>query len=124
MNFSEVIKIPIPPAPQTDIPAKTTVIVPKTSYNHEYKKEVKNYIYLAEIAVEMLIVTVYHGEKFMWRTFIDDTDYCTQKAGNPKKSTAGVERISEYGQAYIPIGDTDKIILKYAERYRYENLTV
>lgn len=124
MNFKELIKIPVPPAPQTDIPAEVIVFVPSTYYQEGgYNKTVKNYIYLAEIVDKMLIVTVYQGGNFSWRTFVTDTDYCTQKAGNPKKSTASVEKITEYGQSYIPFDGAGETIKRYVDTfYRYDIL--
>lgn len=123
MNFKELIKIPVPPVPQTDIPAKTTVYVERTYYSGEYKKTIKNYIYLAEIIDKMLVVTTYHGGKFMWRTFITDTDYCTQKAGNPKKSTASAEKLTEYSQTYIPIDGAGETVKRYVDMFhKYDTL--
>ena len=121
MNFKELIKIPVPPAPQTDIPAKTSVFV-KNAYSGGYKQTVKNFLYLAEIIKDMLVVTTYHGGKFMWRTFITNTEYCTQKAENPKKSTAGVESISEYGQAYVPIDGADETVKRYVDMQKIYSL--
>ena len=114
MNFKKLIKIPTAPAPQTDIPAETTVFV-KSQYSGGYNKTIKNYLYCAEIIDDMLVVTAYHGGEFKWRTFITDTEYCTQKAGNPKESTASVERILEYGQACIPIDGADKTVEQYVD---------
>lgn len=124
MNFKELIKIPIPSAPQTDIPAKASVFVKSPYYTKGgYNKTVKNFLYLAEIIEDMLIVTVYHGGEFMWRTFIDDTDYCTQKADNPRKSTAGVYSLTDYDQTYIPINGAGKTVKRYVDKYhKYDDL--
>lgn len=122
MNFKELTKIPVPPAPQTDIPAKTTEFVNR-GYSGGYNKMIKNFLYLAEIIEDMLVVTVYHGGKFMWRTFITADDYCTQKAGNSKKSTAGVWRLTDYGQTYIPINGAGEIIKRYVDMYhKHDNM--
>lgn len=122
MNFKELIKIPVPPAPQTDIPAKMKEFVNR-EYSGGYNKTIKNFLYLAEIIDKMLVVTVYHGGKFMWRTFITGTDYCTQEAGNPKKSTAGVWRLTEYSQTYIPIDGADETVKRYVDTFhKYDTL--
>lgn len=123
MNFKELKKIPIPPAPITDIPAESSIFTtPSYCGAKGYTRTIKNYVYLAEIIDEMLVVTVYHGGEFKWRTFIGDTDYCTQKADNPKKSTASVGRISEYSQTYIPINKTDEIISQYVDTQKLYSL--
>lgn len=123
MNFKELIKIPVPPAPQTDIPAETTVYVKREYYGGGYDKTVKNFLYLAEIMDKMLVVTVYHGGEFMWRTFVTDTDYCTQKAGNPKKSTAGVWALIDYSQSYIPVDGAGETVKRYVDMFhKYDAL--
>lgn len=122
MNFKELTKIPVPPAPQTDIPAEMTEFV-NSGYSDGYNKTIKNFLYLAEIIEDILVVTVYHGGKFMWRTFITSADYCTQKAGNSKKSTAGVWRLTDYGQTYIPINGAGEIIKRYVDMYhKHDNM--
>ena len=115
MVFKELIKIPVPPAPETDIPDTTTVHVSATWYGAKaHDKKVNNYIYIAEIDGEMLIVTVYHKGKFKWRTFIGTKEYYTQHTlENPRKSTASVGHISEYSQSYAPINGADQVIRKY-----------
>ncbi|MBP1562068.1 MAG: PcfJ domain-containing protein [Oscillospiraceae bacterium] len=115
MNFKELILRPIPPAPITDVPSESSVYEPpQWSGAKGYTRKIRNYLYIAEMDGNLLIVTAYFNGEFAWRTFISDTDYCTQTSvENPKKSTASVGYITQYSQAYVPINGADEVIDEY-----------
>ena len=100
MNFKELCKMPLLPPPE-NFPQPRTVTMHKSYDGKLYPSNTDNYNYQAEITEEnMLIITVYYGDKFAHRIFFEKENWLNQLEGNTSPSKA---RITSYNVCYTKL---------------------
>jgi len=122
MNFKELCKMPLLPPPE-NFPQPRTVTTHKSEYGYTYKKDTNNYNYQAEIAEEnMLVVTVYYGDKFSHRIFQNKENWLNQIEGNTSPSKAMTYNIGSgsYGKVFHSMNNADKVICSWLKKHWWE----
>jgi len=122
VNFKELCKIPVTPAP-ANFPQARTVTMHKGYDGRTYKSNTENYNYQAEaIDNNLLIITVYYGDIFVFRIFQSKNNWSNQIEGKTSKSEAMTYNIGSgwYGNAFHPMNNADETIYNWLKKHWWE----